>query len=377
MMQKRNWIFRLAFVGLFISFFACKKEEIPEPDPTIGLDCEIVAGTGTPYDFPQPYFFPKAILPDYNPLTEEGIALGRKLFWDPQISKNNNISCASCHAPELAFADNVPFSVGVHNEQTSRNSMALINLAWNTSFFWDGRVSTLEEQISHPINDPIEMDMNWKSVVSRLGADESYNGMFTAAFGNECIDSVRVSYAIAQFLRTMVSANSRFDQAMYWGGLPLSPAEYRGLELFLAEGGDPSYYPGGQRGGDCFHCHGGALVQFTDHLFHNNGLDTVFTDVGREAVTGLAYDRGVFRTPTLRNIGLTAPYMHDGRFETLHDVIAHYNTGGHLSATIDPFMKFPIVGLQLTAQDFDDLVAFLHTLTDEEFVNNPAFKKPN
>lgn len=364
---------------LVLIFFSCGKDDDPSPAPPFNPPvpvCDIIPGSGTAYEFPQPYFFPNPILPSYNPMTEEGIALGRKLFWDNQLSRNNAVSCASCHAPEHAFADNLPGSVGLYNDITPRNSMALVNQAWNTSFFWDGRVQTLEEQISTPIHDNIEMDMDWKTVINRLSADTEYEGMFSSAFGDNCIDSVRVSYAMAQFIRTMISANSRFDQAMYLGGQPLSPSEQRGLELFLAEGGDPSNYPGGQQGGDCFHCHGGALVQFTDHLFHNNGLDTVFTDIGREGVTGLAYDRGVFKTPTLRNIALTAPYMHDGRFETLRDVLEHYNTGGHLSATIDPFMKFPIVGLQLTEQDFDDLVAFLESLTDEAFVNNPDYTKP-
>ena len=375
----RNSSFLVWFALAAVLLFGCKPDDDGgDPDkPGSGYEqCEIIPGSGTAYDFQKPYFFPDPPLPAYNPMTEEGIALGRKLFWDEQLSRNNTLSCGSCHAPEFSFADNVAGSVGLYGDITPRNGMALVNLAWNNSFFWDGRVNTLEEQIASPIHNPIEMDMDWHTTVSRLQQDGAYPELFAAAFGNECVDTLRISYAIAQFMRTMVSANSRFDQAYYYGGIPLSPSEIRGLELFLAEGGDPDHNPGGQFGGDCFHCHGGALVQFTDHQFHNNGLDSVFTDPGREGVTGLPYDRGLFKTPTLRNIALTAPYMHDGRFATLHEVIEHYNTGGHLTPTLDPLMKFPNVGLELSPQDIDDLVNFLETLTDTSFVNNPDFEKP-
>jgi cytochrome c peroxidase len=174
----------------------------------------------------------------------------------------------------------------------------------------------------------------------------------------------------------MVSGNSDFDRAQY-GPEQLDISEQNGLFLFLAEGGDPNVFPGGQNGGDCFHCHGGALVLFTDQQFHNNGLDTVFTDLGRAEVNGSSFSEGQFKTPTLRNIALSAPYMHDGRFETLEEVIEHYNTGGHPSLTIDPLMKFQGVGLGLSEQDVYDLVAFLETLTDEDFINNPDFQDPH
>ena len=175
----------------------------------------------------------------------------------------------------------------------------------------------------------------------------------------------------------MVSANSRFDRAQY-GPEQLTIQEQLGLELFLAEGGDPEVFPGGQNGGDCFHCHGGSLTLFTDQQFHNNGIDSVFTDdLGREEVTGNPLTRGQFKTSTLRNIALTAPYMHDGRFATLEEVVQHYNEGGHPSSTLDPLMKFPGVGLGLSEQDVDALVAFLETLTDEEFIQNPDFQDPH
>jgi cytochrome c peroxidase len=187
---------------------------------------------------------------------------------------------------------------------------------------------------------------------------------------------VRITYAMAQFIRTMVSANSRFDQYQYGPG-QLSLEEQQGLFLFLAEGGDPNVYNGGQNGGDCFHCHGGSLTLFTDQQFHNNGIDSVFTDLGRAEVNGSPLSEGQFKTPTLRNIALTAPYMHDGRFATLREVIEHYNSGGHPSTTLSPLMKFQGVGLGLSEQDIDALVAFLETLTDEEFIENPDFQDPH
>jgi len=356
-----------------VIFASCKKDE---SENEASLLCENVSGAGTPYEFEKPFFFPDPVLPADNPFTEEGIELGRHLFWEKKLSRNNAVSCGSCHFPSASFSDNAPKSVGLYGDLTPRNSMALVNMAWNTSFFWDGRARTLEEQLLEPIENPIEMDLTWSEAVERIGTDSAYQEMFTAAFGTPCVDSVRITYAMAQFIRTMVSANSEFDQVQY-GPAQLSLQEQNGLNLFLAEGGDPNIYPGGQNGGDCFHCHGGALVLFTDQQFHNNGLDSVFTDLGRALVNGSPFSEGQFKTPTLRNIALTAPYMHDGRFETLQEVIEHYNSGGHPSATVDPLMKFQGVGLGLSEQDIDDLVAFLETLTDDEFVNNPDFQDPH
>lgn len=373
-----NKVFFL-LIFLLIGISACVKDDKPDspgPQPSESDVCNVVSGVGTPYQLDVPYFFSNPELPQNNPLTVEGIALGRELFWDMRLSRNNSVSCGSCHAPESAFSDNVPKSIGTHGDLSIRNSMPLMNMAWNTSFFWDGRALTLEDQIIQPIHNPIEMDMDWPTAVDRVGTDSLYQNMFAAAFGTPCVDSVRITFAIAQFVRTMVSSNSKFDRAYRYGSAQLTTAEYRGLELFKGEGGDPSNGFGGQNGGDCFHCHGGGLIQFTDQQFHNNGLDTVFTDPGREDVTGSPYDRGLFKTPSLRNVELSAPYMHDGRFANLRDVVEHYNTGGHASATIDPLMKFQGVGLGLSEQDIDDLVSFLKTLTDTSFVNNPKFQDP-
>lgn len=340
--------------------------------------CEVVPDIGTPYELEVPYFFPQPNIPDFNPLTVEKVELGRYLFWEKDLSRNNTVSCGSCHFPEGSFADNSAVSVGLYGETGNRSSMPLINMAWSTSFFWDGRAATLEEQIIEPVINPIEMDMTWAEAVERIEGDSLYQALFTAAYGTPCVDSLRMSHAMAHFIRTMISANSKFDKARYYGQGQLTLSEIRGMELFMAEGGDPETVPGGQGGGDCFHCHGGSLTLFTDNLFHNNGLDSVITDdLGREEFTGFVYDRGLFRTPTLRNIALTAPYMHDGRLLSLEEVMEHYNSGGHDSPTLDPLMKFPGEGLGLSPQDVDDLINFMESLTDTDFIENEAFHDPH
>lgn len=369
-----GYYYKFILAALLLLTLSCKKDEVVCAEDA--LLCESVPGTGTPCVLEIPFFLPEPLLPADNPFTEEGIELGRHLFWEKQLSRNNAVSCGSCHFPSASFSDSLPGSIGLYGDITPRNSMALINMAWNTSFFWDGRAITLEEQLLEPVENPIEMDLTWKEAIERIGSDSTYQDMFAAAFGTPCVDSVRITYAMAQFIRTMVSANSAFDRAQY-GPEQLSINEQNGLFLFLAEGGDPNIFPGGQNGGDCFHCHGGALVLFTDQQFHNNGLDSVFSDLGRSMVNGSPFSDGQFKTPTLRNIALTAPYMHDGRFATLREVIDHYNMGGHPSPTIDPLMKFQGVGLGLSEQDIDDLVAFLETLTDDDFVNNPDFQDPH
>ncbi len=359
-------------------FIACGRDDDGNnPDTQARAICSTNIAVGTPYELNVPYFFPQPTIPAENPLTVEGIELGRHLFWETKLSRNNAVSCGSCHFPSSSFADSAPGSTGLYGDITPRNSMALVNMAWAKHFFWDGRALTLEEQLLEPVVNPIEMDLSWKEAVARMGSEPEYQNMFTAAFGTPCVDSLRITYAMAQFIRTMISARSSFDKAYYYGEGTLSPSEIRGMELFLAEAGDPEFFPGGQFGGDCFHCHGGALVEFTNQQFHNNGLDTEITDPGIGAITGYAFDMGLFKTPTLRNIALSAPYMHDGRFATLHDVIAHYNMGGHPSPTIDPLMKMQGVGLGLSPQSIDDLVNFLNALTDEEYIQNEAFSNPH
>ena len=258
--------------------------------------------------------------------------------------------------------------------------MALINLGWAPSFLWDGRMPTLEDQILDPVQHPDEMNLPWPQAVQRIQADEpgrDYPQLFFDAFGTDEVTPELTVKAVAQFVRTMVSSDSKFD---LWrrGETELTEEEYNGYQIFLREGGDPEVVPGGQFGGDCFHCHGEAGMQFTDNLMHNNGLDSVFTaDPGFAGVTGNPLDSGKFRTPTLRNVALSAPYMHDGRFFTLEQVIDHYNTGGVPSSTLDPFMKYDAGGLALAPVQKEALIAFLHTLTDTVFVNNPKFQDPH
>jgi len=334
----------------------------------------------TPYALEIPPFFPPMDIPADNPLTEEGVHLGRLLFWETRLSQDNSMSCGSCHLPESNFSDPEPYSTGVTGAIGSRNAMALINLGWASSFFWDGRAVSLEDQIRDPVPHPDEMNLPWAQAVERLqndNTDTNYRSLFFDAFGTTEITEDLVVKAIAQFIRTMISADSKFDR---WrrGELELTDSEYNGYQMFLREGGDPEVVAGGQFGGDCFHCHGEAGLQFTDHLFHNNGLDASFeSDPGRAAITGSPLDSGLFRTPTLRNVALSAPYMHDGRFQTLEEVIEHYNSGGVPSSTIDPFMKYTSGGLALAPSQKEDLIAFLHTLTDTSFVNNPDFQNPH
>ncbi len=321
---------------------------------------------GTPYPFRIKKGFPIPPLPTDYPLTNERVALGRQLFHETQLSLNGEISCASCHHDENAFADSNRLSSGVDDRVGTRNSMPLFNLAWKSSFFWDGRVSSLREQALVPIQDHVEMDETLENVTAKLAAHPAYPAQFQKAFGSPEITAERLGIAIEQFVLTLTSFDSRFDRATR-GGEPLSEQEKRGFELFMTE-----YDPRRQQfGADCFHCHGGAL--FTDHQFHNNGLRPT-DDHGLETVTGIDTDRDKFVTPSLRNIALTAPYMHDGRFATLEETVAHYTSGGvHRSSTLDPNLaKHPEGGVPLNESDRAALVAFLYTLTDEQYLTSES-----
>jgi cytochrome c peroxidase len=225
------------------------------------------------------------------------------------------------------------------------------------------------------VENVIEMHDLWVDVLVELEGDTLYSSLFEQAYGSPCIDKERSRKAIAQFIRSMVSFNSKYDRAQY-GPETFTPLEQLGLDIWNDEGGSPPQVPLGQEGADCFHCHSLATEIFTDNQFHNNGLDSVFSDLGQGGVTGNPAQYGRFKTPSLRNIEYTAPYMHDGRFETLEEVVEHYNSGGHPSATVDPFMKFTVGGLQLSDQKKAALVAFMKTLSDEEFINNPDFQDP-
>ncbi|MFN6086287.1 MAG: cytochrome-c peroxidase [Fluviicola sp.] len=356
---------RLLFLALILLslFFGCKKDTTEY--------------TPTPYELKKPAHFPQMQIPADNPMTVEGIELGRRLFYETKLSLDNTISCASCHAPENAFSDPNQFSSGVNGTLGNRNSMALVNLGWQQNFFWDGRSLTLEQQLLEPVPNPVEMHQEWKDAIVKLKNDQYYRNQFYKAFGVQDFDSTHVSKALAQFLRTMISATSKYDvMYKFENGFALSAEEqviknsvtlqeWAGYDLFKS-----------LNGADCFHCHNGALMQV--QKFSNNGLDATFTDLGRGAITGNPNDNGKFKVPTLRNIALTAPYMHDGRFQTLDEVIDHYSSGIHQSSTIDPLIEFASQGgVQLDASQKQLLKAFLLTLTDEKFVTNPDFQPYN
>lgn len=311
----------------------------------------------TPYPFKMSRAFPIPDLPRDNPLIHERVALGEKLFHEKALSRDGTLSCASCHQADAAFTDRLSVSKGVEGRKGDRNAMPLFNLAWKHEFFWDGRARSLREQVLMPIQDHREMDESLERICDKLTKTPDYPPLFHAAFRSPGITSEKVSLALEQFLLTPGARDSRFDRAMA-GKTVLSDSEKRGFELFMTE-----FEPRtGQYGADCFHCHGGAL--FTDHQFHNNGLDG--NDRGRAKITGSPADEHKFSTPSLRNVALTAPYMHDGRFATLEEVIEHYNTGVHRSDTLDPNLaKHPEKGLNLSAGDKAALVAFLKTLTEE------------
>ena len=348
--MKTSWILLCI---LTISIVSCKKDDDEKFFTPTFLTIERPAG------------FPEMIIPAENPTTVEGVALGRKLFYETLLSGNNTMSCGSCHNQSLAFTDNGrSVSTGIDGIQGNRNAQALINLGWNRKFFWDGRAQSLEIQALEPITNPIEMHETWPNAISKLKAAKTYKEDFFKAFGTNDFNSSHAVKALAQFMRTMISYNSRLDKKLRYE-INLTPNELNGLVIYMTERGD------------CFHCHnidGGRLL--TDNLFHNNGLDSVFTDSGLYGITGNPSDMGKFLTPTLRNIALTAPYMHDGRFATLEEVVEHYNSGGKPSATVDPLMKHVGTGLGLSAQEKADLVAFLKTFTDSTFITNPAFSNP-
>ena len=345
-------------------FFACRKDK--------------VGYKATPYILDIPSHFPDMIIPSDNPMTAEGVELGRYLFYEKKLSGDNTMSCATCHMPQNSFSDPNQYSTGIDGVQGNRQSMALINMGWEDFFFWDGRKTTLEKQILEPVVNPIEMHESWKNAVAKLDQDMNYRNRFFRAFGEGGIDSLKAAKAMAQFIRTLISGQSKFDvMYKYENGMPLSSTEqsifqtvdveeWAGYDIFKS-----------LDGADCFHCHNGPLMRVKK--FSNNGLlPNAFNDLGRAHVTNNPEDNYKFKVPTLRNIALTAPYMHDGRFANLDEVIEHYSSGIHMSPTIDPLIEFGSQGgVQLDAQEKYLLKKFLLTLTDNNFINNPKFKDPH
>lgn len=307
----------------------------------------------TPFQLDVPAYFPAMIIPSGNPLTVEGQALGRRLYYDPLLSAGgpkNGKSCSSCHSQESGFTINEP--------QTA--VLAHVNLGWATNFLWEGKVNGGLEYIMR-----FEVEQFFQTDMRKLREHDEYPVLFRNAFGQCEITAELVAKALSQWFRRLSSFNSRYDRFMRHE-IQLTAAELRGFNIFMTEKGD------------CFHCHTPPL--FTDNSFRNIGLDSIFEpeDLGRYNITGMPADRGLFKTPTLRNIGQTWPYMHDGRFNTLDEVIEHYNSGVCRTATTDPIMTKPgkEFGLMLSDQDKADLVAFLLTLTDETFLGDTALSNP-
>ncbi len=279
-------------------------------------------------------------VPEENPLTAEKIELGRRLFFDRRLSRDGSIACTSCHDPERAFSDGRPIAVGVFGRLGRRNAPAILNRGYGRSFFWDGRVSTLEEQVLKPIQDPNEMDMALAEAAARVSLPPD-----------------EISRALASFIRSILSGDSPFDRFVNGDRDALSPEQQAGLQLFRGKA-------------NCVTCHVGP--NFTDERFHNTGIawhDGRFQDQGRFAVTAKADDQGAFKTPTLREIARTAPYMHDGSLPTLDDVVEYYDRGGNRNAYLDPELH----PLRLASSDKHALVAFLRSLSGALNEGNAKF----
>lgn len=337
----------IGFLFLFFSVGCDSNDETAGPDPQGDY-----ITFGVPPGFPQPvYSFQN------NPLTQEGFELGRKLFYDPILSRDSTISCGSCHQQAVAFAHaDHQVSHGINDLIGTRNSPGLFNLAWFPNFMWDGGVNHLEVQPLAPITNPIEMDETMANVLVKLRRNQAYRSLFLSAFDSDSITTQRVMYAMSQFMGAMVSASSRYDQYRQ-GASTFSTSEVNGLNLFRAH---------------CESCHKEPLM--TDMQFRNNGLDSEFSsDPGRAMITGLPQDSGLFRVPSLRNVALTKPYMHDGRFSSLSQVLEHYSSGIVASGTLDP--HFSNGSITLTTQEKTDLIAFLYTLTDQRFISDRRFSE--
>ena len=363
-MIKYNYL--LILIVMLGITFSCGDDSITNPPEEIEQDItkyELLYG-----ELPDPN------LPADNELTEQGVALGRMLFYENMLSRDGSQNCASCHRQEHAFSDTTRFSLGVEMLQGKRQAMSVFNMAWNSNkFFWDGRAHLLRDQAILPIQDELEMDETLENVLSKLSASQMYKDQFTRVYGDDDITVDKMALAMEQFMLSIVSYDSKYDQWVA-GTTELTASEERGRLLFETE-----YNPFFQElsGADCAHCHGGS--NFENDLYMNNGLDADadFADLGRENVTNDPMDRARFKVPSLRNIELTPPYMHDGRFSTLEEVVDHYNEGIHPSTSLDPAIQATIeTGLFLTADDKVDLVNFLKTLTDHSFLTDTRYSDP-
>jgi len=308
-------------------------------------DGELVGSNPTPYTEEIPYYFPTMPVSLENPSTVEGVELGRRLYYDKILHNSQAMSCSECHHQSNSFTT------------AGSNSLAHINIGWNSSFLWNGKVEGDLEDIML-----FEVEDFFSTNIDNLNNHNEYPLLFEKVFGVSEITSKEVAYALAQFFRTLNSYNSKYDKIQL-GLESFTPEEWDGFDIFYSERGD------------CFHCHGGAL--FSNNLFHNNGLDAVPAN-GRYTITNNSADIGKFKTPTLRNIEFTAPYMHDGRYQTLEEVVDFYSHGLVWSPTIDPLMKNVNIssGVNLSASEKANLILFLKTLSDTSYLTNPAISDP-
>ncbi|WP_344924582.1 cytochrome-c peroxidase [Aquimarina addita] len=344
----------LLYIYLFIFITACSSENkeyvsIPE-NPLLEFT--------VPANFPEPSYNISL-----NPPTKKGFELGKKLFYDGKLSSDGVISCGFCHLQDFAFTHHTHIvSHGVDGALGTRNAQPLHNLAFMNEFTWDGAASHLDLQPIIPITAAVEMNETFASVITKLEETPEYVELFAAAFDNQQISTDNILKALSQFTIMMISANSKYDKIERNEGTVFTDDEAAGLELFTAK---------------CASCHSGTL--FTDQSYRNNGLsiDPQYNDVGRNRVTGLASDLYKFKVPSLRNIELTFPYMHDGRLKTLEDVLNHYNTGIVDSETLDPIFKnaTSTIGISLSEIEKQQIIAFLKTLTDDTFLNDSRFSE--
>jgi len=380
LIQGANVLIILFLIFMIIGSGACNKNDKP-------IVKEVFKPT--PYEIQIPFGFPNHLnIPDDNPMTVEGVALGRYLFYDGRLSGRTDpdslMTCATCHRQVRSFEagiDHPDFPgghpVGLSGVQTHHVMLPLINLVWNFSGYgWNGflwpdnpneNMRNLEDMVRLAVTAPEELDADTARVAQLFQSIKGYPELFKKAFGSEKVTFKNIEKAIAQFIRTLISSDSRFDKYMR-GELQLTQSELHGYVLFTTE-----------QGADCFHCHGGfGNPLFTTHLFYNNGKDTVFTDPSdRYAITGDPMDIGAYKATTLRNIELQAPYMHDGRFKTLDEVINFYSHNVKWSPSISPLMHHVNRGgVQLTANEKEDLLNFIKSLRDDKFLTNPDYAKP-
>ena len=355
----------------FLLFCCCKDDDL-DPGDLTGI-----VYSPTEYELNVPKGFPAVEVPADNPLTEEGVELGRMLFFDPILSVDSTISCASCHLASLSFTDGLNVSEGINGLTGTRSAMSLINVAYHfDGMFWDGRSATLEDQALEPVVNPLEMGDNWEEIELKLMKHETYPEFFRKAFGISNvtqIDRTYVAKALASFERIMISSgNSKYDRYLRGEIFPTDD-ELNGFEMFFDTTTDlPD--------AECGHCHTGIMMTTNEYL--NNGLDDVeslddYPDKGRGDFTGNRFDNGKFKVPTLRNIALTAPYMHDGRFATLEEVLDHYNSGGHhISDPDEDNVSNFIHPLGLSEKEKSQVISFLHMLTDTSFTQNEEINNP-